>query len=552
MTKNHLFFILLLLHSSIQKTIIAQNQNAKPNIIILYADDLGWNDISANNPTMGNGSLNHQTPNIDKLAAEGMCFTHALMQQNCQPSRAAFLTGQYAPINGVYNVGSLARYGNGVTEENTRIIPPEQKNNVAPEAVTFAETLKKYGYKTYAFGKRHGWGGDINFNHGFDVDLTCGKKIPGVSESNYMAIQDADGNWIYANPLYNQFATPYTREYIEANLVPVSNDNNPYILEGTPKHFTDAITDVVINELNGTTADQPYCMWVCFHAIHSGIVARMDLKDKYDKRTTFDSRHSNAKYAGLTEQLDQSIGRIILELEKLNQTENTIIIFTSDNGGSRGVAHSNAPLRGVKGMFYEGGVRVPLIVKYPNVIQSGAISNEPVHAIDFYPTIAELCGAALPDTADHIISGESFAPILMGTNTRLKRDAIYWHFPGYMDVRQEPNTVIVKRFDYEWYKLRYSYETEKYELYNLTKDISETNNILFETNALEKAKEMRISMNNWLTKMEPVKMKYKDSGDIVGFPPEIKTYFTLDPKKTYYIDGPANNARLAADGISDL
>jgi arylsulfatase A-like enzyme len=497
--------------------------NTKPNIIILLADDLGWNDISSSLATMGHGSKFHQTPNIDRLANEGISFVHAYSQQNCAPSRAALLTGQYAPLNGVYNVSSLERYGSQNNKRTSKIIPPKQQDNVAASKITFAEVLRDAGYRTYMFGKTHGYGGDLDKDHGFDVDLACGKKIREIKESNYKAIQDADGNWIYENPLYNRFALPYTYAYIDKALKPFANRNNPDILEGSPKHFTDALTDVVVNEISNAPENTPFCMWVSFHAIHSGIVGREDLIAKYKALEKIDPRHTDVEYAALTEQMDQSVARIVDQLKKQGLLDNTLVIFSSDNGGVEG-RHSNEPLRAGKGTFYEGGVRVPLIVRYPPVIQAGRVTNEVVHFVDFYPTLVDFAGAQTPDPFLHPLCGESFFTILKSDKFRLKRESIYWHFPGYMDERQEPNTVIVKRFDNEYFKFRYSYELNSFELYNTSTDLEEKNNLLIgetDKNILKIAEMMRSDLNVWLLKMNPQTMRYRVSGEVVGNIPFI-------------------------------
>lgn len=503
--------------------LLAGNSKKQPNILILFADDLGYVDISSPIATQGNGSKFHQTPNIDKLANEGISFTHAYAQQNCAPSRAALLTGEYAPGNGVYNVTSLSRFSNDESKKSARIIPPKQQNLVSPSTITFAEVLHQAGYRTYMFGKVHGYGGDLDQDHGFDVDLACSKKINTIKESNYMAVQDADGKWIYENPKYNAFAVPYSQEYINQNLKSISNGNNPQQLIGTAKHFTDAITDVVINEIENVNNSQPFCMWVSFHAIHSGIVGRKDLVDKYKALKKTDLRHRDVEYAALTEQLDQSVGRIVQQLKKQGLLDNTLVIFTSDNGGVEG-KHSNEPLRAGKGTFYEGGTRVPLIVRFPKIIKAGRVSEEVIHLVDYYPSLAEFAGAKLPDSSIHELNGESFLPILKGEQEHLKRASVFWHFPGYMDVRQEPNTVQVKRIGNQYYKLRYSYETDEYELYNLTTDLSETTNLLINNSDENKsiAKQMRKEMCNWLITMDPIKMKYKATGEEVGLPVEME------------------------------
>lgn len=512
------------------------NKLDKPNIIILTADDLGWNDISSPFTTSSANSKNHQTPNIDKLISQGMAFTNAYTQQNSAPTRAALLTGQYAVHNGVYNVTSLSRYGSkkkgGVTKNEARIVPPKQRGVIDPSSITFAEILKDGGYNTYVYGKVHGWGGDLS-EHGFTNDFSCSKTVnmKGEKLSNYLAFQTEEGEWIFDNKVYNKYAQPYTEEYIKRNLLPVANGNDPMTLVGKRKHFTDAIGDCVIEQLASVDKNSPFCMWVCFHAIHSAIVGRDDLISKYNNRKNLDDRHRDVEYAALTEQMDQTVGRIMAALEDPNgdgdtsdsMKENTIIVFMSDNGGVGG-NHSNTPLRGAKGMFYEGGIRVPMCVTYPKMIKPGTITDEPVHVIDYYPTLVELARLETPSSEIHLLDGESFVKLLKNPDAELEREAIYWHFPGYMDNRQVPSSMINKRVGDKRYKLKYSYETETYELYCLTDDISEEDDLMKSSKKeyMNIARNLRDDLCRWLENNPPLVMKYKNNGNVVGFPVLIK------------------------------
>lgn len=507
-------------------------QKSKPNILILTADDLGWNDVSSSITTEGRGSKNMQTPNIDRFISEGMAFTRAYTQQNSAPTRAALLTGEYANHTKVYNVGSLARFeGDG---SQSLIIPPIQKDVIDPTTITFAEMLRNNGYRNYIFGKVHGWGGDLNKNHGFDDDFSCDKviKTGKKKSSNYFASLNPDGKWMFDSPKYDLYAQPYTKEYIEKKLIPFANGNDPRVLEGTPKHLTDAIADCVIDQLKATDKKQPFCMWVCFHAIHSAVVSREDLYAKYRMRTEMDPRHSDFKYAALTEQLDQTVGRILAALDDPNgdgnksdsMRGNTIVLFMSDNGGV-GNKHSNAPLRGEKGMFYEGGVRIPFAVRYPGVIPAGSVSSEPIHVIDLYPTLAEMSGSKLPKPSEHLLDGESFAPILQGKAQALHRSELFWHFPGYLDTRLAPTSVVNKRIGNKRYKLHYFYEAKRFELYCLTNDEMEKVNLLESSPKPEDVKiaqDLRKDLCDWLTKTDPLKMLYRENKQEVGLPVEIR------------------------------
>lgn len=535
--KNHL---LLLTASACSMGMYAKaDNNAKPNIILLFADDLGWNDISSPISTMGNGSKNHQTPNIDKLATQSMVFTNAYTQQNSAPTRAALLTGQYANRTHVYNVFGLDRYATGkeagIKKEDARIVPANQeKESIKPGTLTYARLLKDAGYNTYIFGKVHGFRLTEDDNCGFTHNFECSKKVKvdKKEESNYYAFKTNEGNWIFDNPLYNQFALPYTEEYIRKNLLPFANGNNPLTLIGTKKHYTDAIGDVVINQLAKADKKKPFSMWVAFNAIHSAIVGREDLYAKYKNRTELDKRHENYKYAALTEQLDQTVGRILAALEDPNgdgdtsdsMRDNTVVIFMSDNGGVDGGNHSNAPLRWAKGTQYEGGLRVPMMVRFPKIVKPNTVTNEPVHVIDFLPTFLELAGVKYNNT-EHVLDGESFVPLLTGKSKMLKRDRLFWHFPGYMDERGIPASVINKRIGDKRYKYRYCYEYDTHELYNITDDIGEKVNLLSgspSASNLRIGNELLKDLNQWIDETKPLPMYYVANGKQVALPKEIK------------------------------
>jgi len=509
----------------------------RPNILLLFADDLGWVDPSSDLVSMGNGSRYYQTPNIDRLAAEGKNFTAAYTQQNCQPTRVALLTGQPAPVNGTYNVGSLFR-PHKKERKITPILPPKQRNQMPVEFVTVAEVLNAAGYHCVHFGKTHGWAmSEVAAGHGFDVNLGANKKVAVTingkeKTKNYFAAPNVDGRWLLDTEAYTQHAEPYTRAYVAKHLMPVANGNDPYQVVGTRKHFTDAIGDVVVEQLaEVVNRNEPFFFNVCFHAVHTVIASRPDLDAKYrgmsDKEET--RGHRRADYAGLVEQLDQTIGRILGALDDPNGdgdlsdsiANNTLVIFTSDNGGVGDIT-DNTPLRGAKGEFYEGGIRVPLIAKLPGIIDPGTTSGESIHVIDFYPTFAEIGEAELPRADEHRIYGESFAGILRGETKQLQRDTIYWHFPGYLDDRQRPRTMINQRVDEERYKLFYNYEDGRYELFNLTRDLGESLNLLEGKPAQQHlviARKLNANMREWLIQTQAETGTWRESGKPVPLPP---------------------------------
>lgn len=522
--------------AAIFNTVSAQiNQ---PNIILLTADDLGWNDISSLAATMQFGSKNHQTPNINKLAAEGMVFTNAYSQQNSAPTRVALLTGQYANRTHVYNVGGLDRYSkenqNGIRKEDALIIPAEQKKESLQQGtLTFAQLLNEAGYETYIFGKVHGFTLNDTNTYGFTHNFECRKTVKGGGNkmSNYFAFQQDNGKWIFDKPKYDKYAMPYTKEYIEMNLMPFANGNDPMTLIGSKKHFTDALGDMVIEQISKADTEKPFCMWVAFHAIHSAVVSRDDLYDKYRNRSHLDERHSDYKYAALTEQLDQTVGRILMAIDDPNNDgdtsdsmrENTVIIFMSDNGGIANANHSNAPLLESKGTLYEGGIRIPMIVRYPAMVQPSSVSDESVHVIDYLPTFAELAGTK-NNYKKHILDGESLVSIMAGKKKNLKRKALYWHFPGYMDERGVPASVINKQINGKRYKYRYCYEYGTHELYNLSDDIGESRNLLDTKSAsmIKVADELLSDLREWIRKTKPLPMYYVSNGQKVELPKKVR------------------------------
>ena len=496
----------------------------KPNIVIFFADDLGWADISTSETTMGYASKKVETPNIDKLAKKGMSFTAAYTQQNCAPTRASLISGQYPTVSGVYNVGSLMRVEKE-RKKTLKIIAPKSKPGITGESITYADVLTEAGYRNAIFGKVHGWGGGEKIDYGFQDDYSCSKamsRMEGkkkIKLANYEAYND-NGTWRMENPRYDKFAKPYDAAYINKHLTRFANNNDPKTLLGKKKHFTDAMVDAALEFLDSAAkGNQPFSMWISYHAIHSGIVGRPDLIAKYQAKFPH-AKSNEIEYLALTEQMDQSTARILADLDQRNLRENTLVLFLSDNGAvSKG---NNGPLRGYKGMFYEGGIRVPFIAEWAGRIKAGSISHEPIHVIDLFPTFAELAGSSVPDQDLYVTHGESILSILTGKATQLKRQAIYWHFPGYMDVRQEPNSVINKRVGNQRYKLRYSYETEQYELYNLNEDISESKNLLNNSpEMLQIARNLRADLCSWIEKTKPAPMKYKSSGEQVGLPLEL-------------------------------
>lgn len=480
---------------------------AKPNIIFILADDLGWTDVSTGAGNHGNGSRFYETPHIDLLAKGGMAFSSAYMQPNCAPTRAALISGQYPARsgNGVYNVNSLNR------GKKNGLVPPNQNEDVPAASTTIAEVFQQAGYTTAHFGKYHAGGHEggaatLPKSAGFDFNVTGAKE---GHPASYHA-KKKNGRWKFPknlSPDLDGYAKPYDKSYIKKHQLPAT-------LIGKPKHLSDALADSFesfLSEHVKKPSHQPFYVQYWLYAVHTPIHPRPDLANKYQQKkgsSKADGCHSNSKYAALVESMDQSVGRIIAALDDPNGdgdtsdsiTQNTLVIFTSDNGGHRG-ATSNAPLRRAKGTFYEGGIRVPLIAYQPGTIPAGSRSDTMVHAVDYYPTFIEAAGIKKPTS--YPLDGESFASLLSQPESIRDRQPITYHFPGYMDDRAQPSSTIIAEIKGQRYKLIHYYETGTNEVYNLSKDIGEKNNLALTPENQQLQQALLKLLSQWLTQKTP-------------------------------------------------
>lgn len=499
---------------------------ARPNIILYMVDDLGWNHISAKPGTMGTADKLYQTPHIEKLAGQGLSFTHAYAQPNCAPTRAAMLSGQYpARIhNDVYVVGNLNRNGRGgISKKDAQFLGPEQTEDVAAAAVTVAEALQKNGYATAHIGKYHVGGHSgketLPENVGFDINL--GGFTQGHQPVCFAS--KVDNQWIFkglGRGHFDRFAAPYTLEYLAKRKLPGN-------LAGTPKHVSDALGDALeetVQKLHAT--GKPFYLQFHTYAVHGPVQARPDLKAAAEKRTT-DTKM--ADYLGFIAGVDENMGRLLAAIEDPNGdgdsadsiAANTLVLFTSDNGGT--YTH-NLPLRGIKGMLTEGGIRVPLIARWPGVIPRGTVTDRKVHSVDYYPTYLELAGRKWsPPEAEHPLDGESFAASLRQPETAAERGPIFYLFPGYMDARAQPSLVVIDDLKGQRYKLYYYYEADSWELYCLSEDQGEARNLIKTQPQIASTLSMKIRA--WLDQSHPTwKPKYpirKSTGQPAGPPPAL-------------------------------
>jgi len=484
---------------------------ARPNIVTCMVDDLGWNQISVKQTTMGTARVKFKTPNLEKLANDGLSFTHAYSQPNCAPTRAAMLSGQYpARVNNdVYVVGSLSRNSrkSGLTKEKAKFIPPKQTEDVAAEAITLAEALKQNGYATAHIGKYHVGDHDgpetLPENVGFDINV--GGCSAGHQSTCFSREDKKTGKWVFrglGRGDFDRFAEPYTEAYVKRHGFPKS-------LVGKPKHVSDAVGDAMedtIAKLHAT--GNPFYLQLHPYAVHGPVKARPDLK----------AAAGGADFPGFVASIDVIMGRLLKALDDPNGdgdksdsvSANTLVLFTSDNGGTHEKG-DNAPLRGKKGMFTEGGMRVPLIAYWPGVIPPNTITDYMVHSVDYYPTYLELAGSKwTPPVAKHPLDGESFADKLRKPDSSRDRGPIFFLFPGYMDERAQPCVVAIDEVGGDRYKLLYFYEADGWELYNLTDDIGEATNLIKAKPEL--AASMSKKINAWLSQEHPTwKPKYPTS-----------------------------------------
>lgn len=495
----------------------------QPNIVVLMVDDLGWNHIGVKTATMGTHADRYVTPHLARLAQEGLAFTHAYAQPNCAPTRAAMLSGQY-PMrihNDVYVVGNLNRHGKGgISKADAKFIGPKQTEDVGAEAITIAEALKNNGYATAHIGKYHVGGHDgaqtMPENAGFDINI--GGHSQG-HQPNCFATR-VDGKWKFKDVglgHFDRFGEPYGKTY-------VSKHSLPDELIDTPKHISDAVGDAM-EETIGTlhAIGKPFYLQVHTYAVHGPVRARPDLKKSFADRGA-----KHAEYLGFIAGVDQNVKRLVNLLDDPNLdgdtsdsiAENTVVFFTSDNGGTHA---DNLPLKGKKGMLTEGGIRVPLIVRWPGTIEANSVSHRKIHCLDFYPTCLQLAGNKWRPPADqHPLDGESFAHVLRNPATKEKRDPVFYLFPGYMDSRAEPTVVAIDDLgENKRYKLYYYYEADAWELYCLSDDPSEFKDLIQTEPEIASALSQKI--HTWLTQQHPTwRPKYpieKSSGRSAGPPP---------------------------------
>lgn len=473
MTLKHLLSSLLSILFLISGSIFAK----EPNVVVFLVDDLGYMDIGANNP-----DCFYETPNIDRLADSGMRFTDGYAANPvCSPTRYSLMTGKYPTRVQATNFFSGKRSG--------KFNPAPLVDDMAAEEITIAEELKTKSYATFFAGKWHlghseelypqGQGFDINIGGWSRGGPYTGKKYFAPFENPQMEVESPEGEHLPARLARD------TAEFIEAN------------------------------------KDQPFLAYLSFYSVHTPLQGRPDLVEKYkaraaeiageefaDEEQVFGDKprqvrvlQKHAVYAAMVEAMDEAVGTVLDQLDASGVADNTIVVFTSDNGGlstSEGSPTSNLPLRGGKGWVYEGGIREPWIIRYPGVTEPGSVSEEIICSIDLFPTVAAAAGIEI----GHLVDGIDLTPALRGES--LDRQSLYWHYPHYSNQGGIPGGAIREGN----YKLFERYEDGRIHLYDLENDIGEQNDLAAEKPEL--VQEMRKRLHEWYEEVDAKFLQEKD------------------------------------------
>lgn len=406
----------------------------RPNFILILADDLGWSDMGCY------GNTYNETPHIDRLARDGLRFTQFYAGPVCSPTRANLQAGQDQARFGI------TQHIPGHRRPFAKLIDPVVPSHLPLEVETFAERLQAAGYATGYFGKWH-LGGS-----GF-----------GSAQQGWKTAVETKGNTISVEV------------------------NGQRQLRQTADYLTDLAVDFI-----RTHTGEPFVIQVSHHAVHIPLTTTPERLSRYKAKRPMAGYPGRPEYAGLLEELDQSVGRIVDAVDEAGLAEDTLILFLSDNGGleheqNGRVVTSNKPLRGEKGTLYEGGIRIPAIARWPGRIRAGVVCETPVITMDMYPTFLELAGVG--QTANQPCDGLSLAQLLRDPHVPLDRDLLCWHLPHYH--HSTPASAIRQG---DW-KLIEFYETGTSELYDLSSDLAEQHNLV--ASQPERAKTMKTVLGKW-------------------------------------------------------
>lgn len=421
----------------------------KPNIIFILADDLGYTDLGCY------GNPFNETPHIDSLARGGLRFTQAYAASTvCSPSRAAILTGKHP---------ARLHFTNFLVGERrdsmSNLLPAPWTKYLSAREITLAERLKAQGYQTGMIGKWHLGGGDsiAPWGQGFDFSRMIGRN--GLDYYNYNIYEDG-----------------YQKTFVDKG----------------SHYLTDKLSDYALSFLEKQTAQQPFFLYLCYSAPHVYLVPRADKLSKYLRKYEQFKGYYNPDYGAMIESMDEGVGRILAQLQKQQMLENTLIVFTSDNGGVGipelgPIPTNSAPLRKWKGHVYEGGIRVPTLFFWKGKIMPRQTCDQYFSNVDYVPTFMELIGEKVPAGLD----GQSVLPLLETPQKAINRGALYWHYPHFSNQLSRPAAALREG---PW-KLVEHYEDQRLELYDLSKDLGEENDLAAQYPA--KVKELHQKLQHW-------------------------------------------------------
>ncbi len=444
------FLPLFLLSLSAVSALAGPATTQRPNVLVFLVDDLGYNDVGANNP-----NTFYETPRIDRLSAQGTRFTDGYAAcPVCSPTRASLLTGLYPQRTG--NTDYFDESGSNQPQnwkKPTKLLPAPYVDQLPQKTTTLAEALRDGGYVTFFAGKWHlGTEGNWPEDHGFQINK---------------------GGWTRGGPYGgDKYFSPY---------------GNPRLTDGSKgEHLTDRLARETVSFIE-SHRDKPWLAYFSFYAVHTPLIGRPDLVEKYkakkqklglavtwgtegDKKVRTTQEH--AVYAAMVESMDQAVGTVLDALDHLGLAENTLVIFTSDNGGlstAEGHPTSNLPLRGGKGWLYEGGIREPWIIRWPGVTPPGTTSAAPITSPDLMPTLLAAAGLPAPAQTD----GINLRPLLENPAAPAPDRALYWHYSHYPNQGAFPGGAIREG---KW-KLIENYETGTAALYDLSTDLGEKHDL---------------------------------------------------------------------------
>ena len=491
---------------------ISQANAQQPNIIFFLVDDMGWQDTSVpfwKEKTALNEKF--QTPNMERLAAQGMKFTQAYACCVCSPTRTSLMTGMNAARHGVTN-WTLRKNQFVDAKDESLDFPKWNLNGLQPEnvdtisqtvsATTLPQLLRKNGYFTIHCGKAH-WGAETTpganpLNLGFDVNI--GGHCAG-GPGSYLGIHNFSAAWRSNERIWD---IPGLEKYF-----------------GKDINLTEALTLEAVSALDSALKiGKPFYLYMSHYAVHVPLEPDNRFYQKYKDKGL---EEQEARYASMVEGMDKSLGDLMNYLDRKGIAQNTVILFMSDNGGLSahgrgGVPNNhNLPLKSGKGSAYEGGIREPMIVKWPGQVQPKAICNDYLIIEDFFPSILEMAGVKKYKTVQKV-DGESFVPMLLQKGTTAKGRDLFWHYPNKWGASGPGigTTSTIRSGDW---KLVYWYENQRFDLFNILEDIGEKNNLAEKKPA--KVNELASKLGKYLRSVRAMRPSYKKSGKLAPWPDQI-------------------------------